>query len=158
MHSTGQKEITSQEVLVFDSSTFIAEAGLTSKGASALKHYLYRRGTQLVVPEVAAEECERHLIDRAMGKKKQVEESLEWLGRFCGRVNGWSAPSDEAIAERAKVLATAQDLQAIVLPESDSVLKRAESEKPSRTAAQSQTFRARGLQNLGAVPRTAGGT
>ena len=127
MHSTGQKKITAQEVLVFDSSTFIREAGLTSKGASALKHYLYRRGTQLVVPEVAAEECERHLINRAMVRKKQVEESLEWLGRFCGRVNGWSAPSDEAIAERAKALATAQALQAIVLQESDSVLKRAES-------------------------------
>ena len=127
MRRSGQKEGTAKKVLVFDSSTFIAEAGLTSKGASALKHYLYRRGIQLVVPEAVAEECERYLTARAMRKKKQVEENLEWLGCFCGGVNGWSAPSDDAIAERAKALATAQALRAIVLPESDTGRKRAES-------------------------------
>ena len=40
-------------MLVLDSSTFIREIGLTSTKGSALKHYLYCRGTQLVVPQAA---------------------------------------------------------------------------------------------------------
>ena len=36
----GPTEARAEEVLVLDSSTFIQEAGLTSRGASALKHYL----------------------------------------------------------------------------------------------------------------------
>ena len=126
MHNAGQKGVTTQEVLVFDSCTSIAEIGLMSKGTSALKHYLYHRGIQLVVPEVVAEECERHLTDRAMDRKKRIEKSLEWLGRFCGRVNGWSAPSDEAIAARAKALATVDHLRAVVLSETDTLRRRAE--------------------------------
>ena len=114
-----------QEVLVFDSSTFIEEAGLTSKGASALKHYLYQRGTQLVVPQIVKKECERKLANRAIGKKEQVEESLVWLGRFCGRVNGWTPPSDETIEAQARALSTAGHLGAVVLPETDALRKRA---------------------------------
>ena len=49
------------EVLILDTNTFVAEIGLTSRRGSALKHYLSRRGTQLVVQQVVAEECERHL-------------------------------------------------------------------------------------------------
>ena len=92
------------EVLVLDSSTFIEEAGLTSKGASALKHYLYRRGTQLVVLQVVAEECESKLAEIAKGKKQKAEECLGWLARFCDGVGGWRAPSDDEIEERAKLL------------------------------------------------------
>ena len=43
-------KVIADEVLVLDSSTFINEVGLTKKGASALKHYLFHRGTQLVIP------------------------------------------------------------------------------------------------------------
>ena len=126
MDTTESSKVTANEVLVLDSSIFIEEAGLTSKGASALKHYLYHRGTQLVVPEVVAEECERKLVEMAKGKKSKVEETLRWLGHFFGRVNGWQAPSDEEIEGRAKALAKAQHLGAIVLPETDSVRTRAE--------------------------------
>ena len=42
-------KVIADEVLVLDSSTFIKEVGLTKEGASALKHYLFHRGTQLVV-------------------------------------------------------------------------------------------------------------
>ena len=126
MENTRQQEVTAREVLVFDSSTFIEEAGLTSKGASALKHYLCRRGMQLVVPRIVVEECERTLTERAKGKKKQVEESLTWLARFCGRVSGWSGPSDEEIAMRAKALANAGALGAVVLLETEPLRKRAE--------------------------------
>ena len=43
----GPTEARAEEVLVLDSSTFIQEAGLTSRGASALKHYLYHRETHI---------------------------------------------------------------------------------------------------------------
>ena len=115
------------EVLVLDSCTFIAEIGLTSRGASALKHYLYRRGTQLVALQVVAEECESKLALIAKGKKRKVEEQLDWLARFLGRVSGWQAPSDDAIEKRAKVLAKAEHLGAIAMPETEMVRKRAES-------------------------------
>ena len=127
MNTVGLSKVTAAEVVILDSNIFIEEAGLTSKDASALKHYLYHQGTQLVVPEVIAEECERTLATVAKGKKRKVEKTLEWLGRFCGRVNGWQAPSDEAIEERAKALAEAHHLGAIVLPEADTVRARAES-------------------------------
>ena len=119
--------ITAEEVLVLDSSTFIEEAGLTSRGASALKHYLRHRGTQLVVPEVVAEECERTLAKIAKGKVRKIEEILPWLGRFCGRVNGWTPPLDDAIEERARSLAKAGHLGAVVLPEGQAVRERAQS-------------------------------
>ena len=65
-------KVVADEVLVLDSSTFIKEVGLTKQGASALKHYLFHRGTQLVVPEVVAEECERKLATKAKGMKQNV--------------------------------------------------------------------------------------
>ena len=70
-------KLTANEVIVFDSSTFVREAGLTSSGASALKHYLFRWGTQLAVPEVVVKECERHLAERATGKVHQRDRSRE---------------------------------------------------------------------------------
>lgn len=48
-------KVTAMEVLILDSSTFVAEAGLTRRGGSALKHYLYVRGMQLVVPDASAQ-------------------------------------------------------------------------------------------------------
>ena len=98
-------KLTANEVLVFDSSTFVREAGLTSSGASALKHYLFRRGTQLAVPEVAVKECERHLAGRATGKVKSAHAALSWLARFCGEVSGWKLPRDVEIAERVQAAA-----------------------------------------------------
>ena len=73
-------KLTASEVLVFDSSTFIREAGLTSQGATALRHYLYDRGTQLIVPQVVAEECERNLSKRAGKYVESVHDALDWLG------------------------------------------------------------------------------
>ena len=126
--------ITAREVLILDTNTFVSEIGLTSKGGSALKHYLYCRRMQLVVPEVVAEECERKLTDHAAGKRKRIEENLQWLGRFCGGVNGWLGPDDETIAERSKALARAEHLGAVVVPETREVRLRAEwrhqAEKP----------------------------
>ena len=140
--TTEPRTLTPKEVLVMDSSTFIEEAGLTSRGASALKHYLHHRGTQLVVPQAVAEECERKLTQRAIGKKKQVEDSLEWLARFFGSVSGWSAPSDDAFEVRAKSLAKACHLNAIVVPETEAVRARAESRKD---AERPPSHRRRGL-------------
>ena len=115
-----------EEVLVLDSSTFIQEIGLTSRGASALKHYLYHRGTQLVVPQVVAEECERNLAARAREKKEKIENQLGWLGRFFGSVRKWQGPSDDAIEKRAKLLAHAEHLGATVLSETEIIRKQAE--------------------------------
>ena len=114
------------EVLILDTNTFVEEIGLTSSSGSALKHYLYRRGMQLVVPEVVAEECERHLTQRAQGKRKRIEGELKWLGRFCGEVNGWLGPSDETIQERARALARAEHLGAVVVRETLGVRRRAD--------------------------------
>ena len=86
----------------------------------------YLRKTKLVVPAVVAEECEFILANEVKGKTRKVEETLRWLGRFFGEVKGWQAPSDEAIEKRAKVLAKAHHLGAIMLPESDKVHERAE--------------------------------
>ena len=127
MDGAGPRGARAREVLVLDSSTFIEEAGLTSRGASALKHYLYRRGTQLVALQVVAEECESKLALIAKGRKRKVKEQLEWLGRFLGRVSGWQAPSDDSIEERANVLANAEHLGAIAIPETEMVRERAES-------------------------------
>lgn len=127
MDITSQEAPKSSEVLVLDSCTFIEEIGLTSKGASALKHYLFRRGTELVVVQTVAEECERVLASRAKGKKKSIEACLEWLARFCNGVSGWNGPSDDAIEERAKMLASARHLKAVILPDSDTLRQRAKS-------------------------------
>ena len=118
-------KVVAAEVLVLDSSTFIKEVGLTKEGTSALKHYLFRRGTQLVVPEVVAEECARKLAARAKGMKKNVAGNLTWLARFFGRVNGWTGPSDDDLEERAKAVAAGQHLGAIVLLGTDTLLERA---------------------------------
>ena len=117
--------VTANEVLVLDSSTFVREIGLTSKGGSALKHYLYLRGIQLVVPEVVAEECEQTLTKRAVEKRKIVNGNLQWLGRFLGKMNDWLAPDDETIAGRAKAIARAEHLSAVVIPETAEVRQRA---------------------------------
>ena len=127
MDAAGSTHESAKEVLVLDSSTFVEEIGLTSRDASALKHYLYHRGTRLVVPQVVAEECERNLAARARGKKERVERSIGWLSRFCGRVSGWTAPSDAAIEERARVLSQADQLGAVVVPDSEVIRERAES-------------------------------
>ena len=119
-------EVTAKELLILDTNTFVAEIGLTSRDGSALKHYLYRRRIQIVVPKVVAEECERNLTRRAIGKRNMIESNLQWLGRFCGRVSGWTAPNDEIIAERATALARADHLGAVVVPETHKVRRRAE--------------------------------
>ena len=80
---------------------------------------------QLVVPVVVAEECERHLIRLAKKKRAEVEANLQWLGRYLGRVSGWQAPNDETIEERAKALARAEHLGAVVVPETHGVRRRA---------------------------------
>ena len=118
-------KLTALEVIVFDSSTFIEEAGLTSRGASALKHYLRHRGTQLVVPEAAVDEYERNLVKKAIGRIRRIENDLEWMARVCNKVNGWTAPTEGEINERAKTLATAGHLKAIVLPETEELRARA---------------------------------
>ena len=94
----------SDEVLVLDSNIFISEIGLTSDKASALKHYLYARGTQLAVPQVVVEECKRHLQRRAAGKVEGVQKSLGWLKRFLGRVGGWTPPEQEILLKKAEAL------------------------------------------------------
>ena len=127
MEVTARDEPKDSEVLMLDSCTFIAEIGLTSKGASALKHYLYHRGTKLVVLQTIAEECERTLATRAKGKKQSIKSCLGWLSRFCNGVNGWDCPSDEVIEKGAKMLANAQHLGAVILPENETLRKRAKS-------------------------------
>ena len=118
-------KLSADEVIVFDSSTFIEEAGLTSQGASALKHYLRHRGTQLVVPKAAMEEYERNLIKKVQGKIGNIENNLQWLARVWGRVNGWNAPTKDEITQRAKTLARAAHLKGIVLPETEPLRARA---------------------------------
>ena len=118
-------KVVADEVLVLDSSTFIKEVGLKKEGASALKHYLFHRGTQLVVPEVVAKECEHKLADKAKRMKQNVEGHLAWLARFCGQVNGWTGPSNDDLEERAKAVANGHHLGAIVLPETDTLRARA---------------------------------
>ena len=124
--------ITATEVLVLDSSTFIKEIGLMSQKGSALKHYLYCRGMQLVVPQAAAKEYERNLVRLAQGKIDRVQKNLQWLRQFLGKIGGWSAPGEEAIKDRAKVLAAGGKLDAVLLPESNDVLARAQRRAKSR--------------------------
>ena len=125
MPDSRRTTITAEEVLVFDSSTFISETGLMSEHGSSLKHYLYSKGIQLVVPATVAEECERHLSKLAKGKRQHIRGELAWLARFFEGISGWSAPSDDVIEARAKALAAGESLGATVLPESDEDLKRA---------------------------------
>ncbi len=120
------RKITATEVLVFDSSTFIREAGLTSEGATALRHYLYDRGIQLVVPQVVVEECERNLSKRADKYVENVHGALDWLARFCGRVSGWTAPTDAEIAARVMAVARGSAFDAVVVNETEELRQRAE--------------------------------
>lgn len=126
LDSNDMGELTAKEVLVFDSSVFIGEMGLASRGASALRHYLYRRGTRLAVPQVVAEECERHLSECATGKVESVHAALDWLSRFCGSVNGWTPPKEVDIAARVKALASGEAFEAVVLKETPALRQRAE--------------------------------
>ena len=117
--------IEAEEVLVLDSSTFIREIGLMSTNGSALKHYLYCCGTQLVVPQAGAEEYERHLTKRARGKVELIRKELAWLAEFCDGIAGWSAPGDDVIENRARTLARGDSLRAIFLPETEDSRARA---------------------------------
>ena len=117
--------IEADEVLVLDSSMFIREIGLMSTSGSALKHYLYRRGTQLVVPRAAAEEYERNLAKVATKKVQQVQKELGWLTQFFGRLARWPAPGTDAIETRAGTLARVDSHGAILLPETDNCRARA---------------------------------
>ena len=119
------RNVEAKEVLVLDSSMFIREIGLMSGKGSALKHYLYCRGMQLVVPEAAAEEYERNLAKEAKRRIGQVQKELRWLAQFCGGVEGWRAPADNVIDDRAKALGAAGGFGAILLPESDDIRTRA---------------------------------
>ena len=117
---------TAKEVLLLDSSTFIEEIGLTSRDASALRHHLRARETQLVVPQVVVEECERHLRKRADEKKRGVLSSLGWLARFCGSVNGWTPPTEVDIAERSRALSRGETFDAVVLEDTPTLTQRAD--------------------------------
>ena len=126
MSYADRRAIEAQEVLVLDSSTFIREIGLTSARGSALKHYLYCRGIQFVVPQVAAEEYERNLAKEASGRVARIQKDLRWLAGFCNGIEGWSAPGDDVLQARAKVLATGESLGAVFLEETDDIRARAE--------------------------------
>jgi len=120
-----RQTVDAEEVLVLDSSTFVREIGLMSGKGSALKHYLYRRGMPLVVPQAAAEEYERNLVRRAKEKRERILKDLGWLAQFSGGTGGWPAPGDEVIEDRAKALAAGSGLGAILLPEPDDARERA---------------------------------
>ena len=120
-----RRTIEAQEVLVFDSNTFIREIGLMSTKGSALKHYLYCRGTLLVVPQAAAEEYERHLAKLAKEKIQRIQMEMRWLAQFCGGITGWSAPGDDVIESRTKALARGDGLGAFFLQETDDIRARA---------------------------------
>ena len=126
MPNANRPMVEAKEVLVLDSSTFFAEIGLMSEKGSALKHYLYCRGTQLVVPQVAAEEYERTLGRVATEKIERIQKELRWLAQFCGGIGGWSAPGDDIIKNRAKVLASGHGLEAILLLETDDIKRLAQ--------------------------------
>ena len=119
-------KLTAKEVLVFDSSTFIREAGLTSLDASALRHYLYARGTQLTVPQVVVKECERRLTGRVTEQVERVKAALGWLARFCDGMNGWTPPKDADIAERVTAVSRGEAFGAVVLKETSGVRRRAD--------------------------------
>ncbi|MDD9981837.1 MAG: PIN domain-containing protein [Gammaproteobacteria bacterium] len=124
--TAGDNAIGADEVLVFDTSAFIAEIGLMSQKGSALKHYLYCRGTRLVVPQAAAEEYERNLTSQANVKVEQIEKNRRWLAQFLRGGSGWSAPDEHSIRARARELASGADLGAVYVPETDDARARAE--------------------------------
>ena len=118
-------KIKAKKVLVLDSSTFIHQAGLVSKGATELKYYLFHQEIKLVVPQVVTEECERKLKKDAKRKVKSVLCALDSLSRFFGSVNGWIRPKDDEIEARVKALARGEAFDAVVLNESPALLQRA---------------------------------
>lgn len=120
------KRPTANKVLVLDSCTFTAEIGLTSDKASALKHYLYARGTQLAVPEVVVQECERHLQTRAAGKVESVRKSLDWLSHFLGSVRGWTPPEQEVLLKKTEALSRGEAFQAVILQPTPELQQRAD--------------------------------
>ena len=134
MANTKYSRIDADEILILDSNAFIAEIGLMSRRGSALKHYIYQRGTKLVVPQAAAEEYKRHLIRRAQKKIKGIESSLGWLAQYFGKITGWLAPDDDAVEERARVLAGGQSIEAVPFAETSDLILRAQqrdkSERP----------------------------
>ena len=77
------------------------------------------------VPEAAVEEYERNLARVAKKKIEQVQKELGWLAQFCGGIEGWRAPGGDVIEDRAKALAAADGLGAILLPETDDTRARA---------------------------------
>ena len=79
-----------------------------------------------MVPEVVAEECERHLSKLATGKVESVHAALGCLARLCGGVNGWTPPQDADIAERVKALACGEGFDAVVLKDTPALRQRAE--------------------------------
>ena len=111
--------------LVLDSSTLLNEVGLTSKRASALKYYLFLREIGLVVLEIVAQECRDKLAKRAKGMRDRAQDQMRMLANFMGRVNGWTAPSDEAIEQRSIELSIAKHLRASVWPTSPESNRRA---------------------------------
>ena len=111
--------------LVLDSSTLLKEVGLTSKRASALKHYLFIRGIGLVVLEVVAQECRTKLAKRAKAMRDRAQEQMRMLANFMGSVSGWTTPSDDAIEQRSTELSTAKHLRGFVWPISGESQRRA---------------------------------
>ena len=89
----GSAAIEADEVLVLDSSSFIWEIGLMPKGGSALKHYLLRRGTQLVVPQAAAEEYERNLAKVANERALRAQTEMRWLASYFRHLPNGRLPS-----------------------------------------------------------------
>lgn len=123
--SEASNAVQAEEVLVLDSSTFIKEIGLMSQKGSALKHYLYQRGMDFVVPEAAAEEYERNLARMAGEKIGRIRKELGWLAQFCGGVGGWVGPDDDVVRGRAKELAAGSSLGATIIGETEDVRARA---------------------------------
>lgn len=116
-------------MLVLDASTFISEVGLSSRKAPALRHYLYRRDTRLVLPQVVVNACAKKLVQQAMDKRKAALASLDWLSRFLGEVAGWAAPDEAEIEECANTLAQARAFKPTLLGDSDEITRRAEERK-----------------------------
>ena len=112
--------------IVLDSNTFMSEVGLTTKQASALKHYLFVRKIGLVVLEVVAQECQDKLAKTGKGMREGARKQMRMLANFMGGVNGWAAPSDEAIEERSRELSIAKHLRASIWPTSFESENRAE--------------------------------
>lgn len=125
-HRRAKRSSTKGEVLVLDANMFISEVGFTSRKAPALRHYLYRRGTRLALPQVVVTACARELSRLAMGKQKAALASLGWLSRFLGEVGGWTAPDDAAISACASTLAHAEAFKPTLLRDSAKIIRRAE--------------------------------